>query len=573
MRRAPRRSRRRSRALVVGLLLAAAAAAAAGVLIYRLVTSPASAAPPPPDPRVTARAFIGAWQSGDVRAMYRLLDRDSRRAERFPAFLAAYRREAAAATLLDVRAAGPVSVVTGGARVVLVARTRLFGPLRVEWLLPLSREGDGYRVRWGAQLTFPGLLAGEHLVRRVRVPAGRGRILSRERIALAEGSADARRYPQGAPFAIVTGYVRDPQTAADIARRRAEGWPPHAAYGQGGLEKSLDSILAGSPTFELVAARPGSARTLAVHPGHLPHDVVTTLSASLQVAATDALGNRYGGIVVIDTRSGAVRADAGIGMDALQPPGSSFKTVTASALLSTGRAALTDTFPAVRFVEISGFKLRNFHHELCGGTLVEAFAHSCNSVFAPLADRLGPKLMAKFAGLFGFNRRPSIAYPAPTSVTPSQASMSTPLQLGTVGIGQGGVDASPLQMASVAQVLASGGVLEPPWLARLPAGHTDRQPSRRVLGPGAVEKVGEMMRAVVSYGTGTAAAIPGVTVAGKTGTAELGPKIRTDAWFICYAPAEAPRVAVAVMVVHGGVGGETAAPIARQVVEAALQER
>jgi cell division protein FtsI/penicillin-binding protein 2 len=299
--------------------------------------------------------------------------------------------------------------------------------------------------------------------------------------------------------------------------------------------------------------------------------VVTTLSVNDQAAATEALGAHEGGVVVLDPRTGALLASAGLGMDGLQPPGSTFKTITGSAALMTGKAKLTDTYPALRTIKINGWELRNFHKELCGGTLVDAYAQSCNTVFAPLADTVGAGPLYDTATRFGFNQRPSIDYPAATSITPSRATLqASELTLGIAGIGQGGVDASPLQMASVAQVIASGGVLHAPWLARTPRPRSDRVRARRVISRTTAADMGVMLRAVVSYGTGTAAQSSLGTVAGKTGTAELGPGIKSDAWFIGFAPADAPRVAVAVLIVHGGVGGKTAAPIARQVIDAAL---
>ena len=131
-------------------------------------------------------------------------------------------------------------------------------------------------------------------------------------------------------------------------------------------------------------------------------------------------------------------------MDALQPPGSSFKTVTASAALTAGTAALTDTYPYEKFVVLNGWHLRNFHHELCGGSFVQAFADSCNSVFAPVADEVGAKRLVAMARAFGFNERPTIAYPVPMSTTRKPEQMPSDLSLGVAGIGQGGVIASPL---------------------------------------------------------------------------------------------------------------------------------
>jgi peptidoglycan glycosyltransferase len=187
-----------------------------------------------------------------------------------------------------------------------------------------------------------------------------------------------------------------------------------------------------------------------------------------------------------------------------------------------------------------------------------------------VADEVGAKRLVAMAHAFGFNEHPTIAYPAPESTTRKPAQMPSDLSLGVAGIGQGGVIASPLQMASVAQTIASRGMRRPPFIVHSPRAAKDRQDPVRVVGRGVAGEVTQMMEAVVSYGTGTSAAISGITVAGKTGTAEVGPGRPSDAWFIAFAPAEAPRVAVAVLIVNGGVGGDVAAPIAREVLAAAL---
>ena len=195
---------------------------------------------------------------------------------------------------------------------------------------------------------------------------------------------------------------------------------------------------------------------LALRRGHSPQDVTTTLRVPIQNAAVAALGARYGGVVVLSARTGAVEADAGLGMDVLQPPGSSFKTITSAAALTAGKTTLDTEYTYARYALLDGWRLHNFHHEDCGGSLVLAFAVSCNSVFGPLAVSVGaPKLVA-MADAFGFNHPPSIAYPVPESVTRPPSGMTSDLDLGVAGIGQGGVLASPLQMASVAQTIGSG---------------------------------------------------------------------------------------------------------------------
>ncbi|MGN6380787.1 MAG: penicillin-binding transpeptidase domain-containing protein [Gaiellales bacterium] len=554
-----------TRWLAGGVVVVLGAAAVGGILVTRSVGSSAAQGP---NPATAVHAYIEAWKAGDLRTMYSLISRQARRTTSLAGFERAYGNASSVATLHALRTVGRMRVGPHAATFTMVAGTRLFGHVTEPVRLPLVRTPTAYRVAWTPSLTFPGLLPGEKLRRTAHAPLKRGRILARGGEVLAEGPAKHRVYPQGAAFAVVTGYT-DAPAPQQVHLRRMYGWPAGWPLGQGGLEKSLDRVLGGSPRVKLLAASANGKRVLAVHAGRAPHDVTTTLQVSLQQAATDALGSRYGGVVVLSPRTGAVEADAGVGMDALQPPGSSFKTVTASAALTAGVAGLDSSYAYARFVVLDGWKLHNFHYEDCGGSLVLAFAVSCNSVFAPLADQVGSKRLVKMAGAYGFNHTPSIAYPVPPSVTPTAGAMDSDLSLGVAGIGQGGVDASPLQMASVAQTIGSGGVQHPPHIVYTPTSANDSQPGRRVISPTVAADVRTMMEAVVTEGTGTSAAISGVTVAGKTGTAEVGTR-PSDAWFIAFAPADNPTVAVAVLVVNGGVGGAVAAPIARQVLEAAL---
>jgi peptidoglycan glycosyltransferase len=553
--------------LVAGAVVVLAAAAS---VAFAVVRGSSVADDAGPNPRTPVRAFAAAWAAGDFRTMYRQLTPSARQNTPYPAFLAAYQQDASTATLRGVRVKGPLRVVSGEATVPVVLRTRLFGRLHEVFTLHLTRVGDRYGVGWGPQLAWPGLSPGETLARTTGAPVKRGEILANDGTVLASGFGANRIYPQGQPFYYLTGFLRGPQTADDRRRRVAEGWPAGSLYGQGGLEESLDSTLGGMPWIHLVARSSTGDRILGRRHGRHPRNVVTTLDPALQTAATDALGGRYGGIVIMDPRDGALRAAAGIAMDARQPPGSTFKMVTASAALTAGVVNLDTYFTPARYAYVGGFKLRNFHHELCGGTLVESFANSCNSVFGPVAVKTGGKQLLATADRYGFNAKPTPDYPVVHSVTPGASELKNIVDLGVAGIGQGGVAATPLQMASVGQVIADGGVMRPPWIVRRPRSINDRSHRHRVISRRVAADVGEMMRAVVAYGTGTLAASPLATVNGKTGTAELGPGIKTDAWFVGYAPAEAPRVVVSVLIVHGGVGGQTAAPIARDMIDAAL---
>ena len=200
-----------------------------------------------------------------------------------------------------------------------------------------------------------------------------------------------------------------------------------------------------------------------------------------------------------------------------------------------------------------------------------SFAHSCNSVFAPLGAKLGAKRLVRLAEAFGFNEEPAVPAYKPSTIPPPRE-LKDDLAVGAAAIGQERDLATALQMASVGATIANRGVRVRPRLVRHRAGVR-----RRWSAAGSPRQVRDMMIGVVRGGTGGAAALSGVEVAGKTGTAELRPTgggaidpKNTDAWFVAFAPASKPSVAVAVMLVGAGQGGATAAPVARQVLSAAL---
>jgi cell division protein FtsI/penicillin-binding protein 2 len=299
--------------------------------------------------------------------------------------------------------------------------------------------------------------------------------------------------------------------------------------------------------------------------------VRTTIRPGLQAAATAALGGRLGGVAVMRPRDGAALALAGLAVSAPQPPGSVFKIVTLAAALQTGVARPSDSFPVRTAATLEGVALRNAGDEACGGTLTNSFAHSCNSVFGPLGARLGARRLVAAAERFGFNERLPIPAYARSTIPPARE-LGDDLAVGASAIGQDRDLATPLTMASVGATIANGGVRVRPRLVR-----SERRVRRRVVSRRVARLVRDMMRAVVTGGTGVAAALPGVEVAGKTGTAELRPTAdgpsdpaNTDAWFVAFAPARDPEVAVAVMLVGAGQGGAAAAPVAREVLAAAL---
>jgi cell division protein FtsI/penicillin-binding protein 2 len=281
---------------------------------------------------------------------------------------------------------------------------------------------------------------------------------------------------------------------------------------------------------------------------------------------------------------------SGIAFSAPQPPGSTFKIITATGALDAGIVKTTDTFPVESSNSDIGREIANAHDELCGGTFVESFAESCNTVFAPLGAELGPEKLVDTAQKFGFNSRPELFDPQATDLIRPPAStipedLTDGVATGESAIGQGEVLATPLEMASVSQTIANGGVRMPTAIARTPELRPDAEPVE-VTSKETANTMRALMIAVVTQGTGTAAALPGIQVAGKTGTAELGPSALepgqelgpdeeppqdTDAWFTAFAPAADPKLAVAVMVVDSeGDGGTVAAPIAQQVLSTGL---
>jgi cell division protein FtsI/penicillin-binding protein 2 len=318
--------------------------------------------------------------------------------------------------------------------------------------------------------------------------------------------------------------------------------------------------------------------------------VHTSIDPELQQATVAALGEQYGGVAVLDARDGSVLALAGIAYSAPQPPGSTFKIVTTTAALEAGIVKLTDQFPIQTSIVVGGREVANAHNEACGGSFVQAFAASCNSVFVPLGPKLGSERLVHAAELYGFNSPPSLferralrALNPPQSTLPT--SMPDDLELGVSAIGQGEVLATPLEMASVAQAVANGGLRSPTRMVTDRALRGSGKPVR-VASAELAATLRYLMVQVVAGGTGSAAALPGVQVAGKTGTAELGPQAlepgeqepagsapeqKVDAWFTGFAPAEDPRLVAAAMVVDApGDGGTVAAPIVRQVLAAGL---
>ncbi len=561
--RRPRRGRRRRRLLTRAIPLVALAGAAFAVGVV-------TGAGPGRAERDLVTHYVRAWASGDYPQMYAMLDSSSREHTNQAEFLAAYRRAAATATLTSLRAIR-VGQRTGHEIPVRVrVRTRLFGALTEVLEVPLSGSGSGAKVRFSRALLFPGLRQGERLNRQVSLPP-RGTLLAADGTPLAEGP------DRSSPIPSVAGQIvgtLGPIPATERTAYTFAGYPSDAKVGQNGLERIFQRQLAGTPGGSLRAGRRLLARSAPV-PGR---NVKTTIDPRLEQAAVTAEAGRYAGIAVMNPHTGAVLALAGVAFSGLQPPGSTMKIITATGALEAGIVKLSDTFPIQSSATIEGYALQNANGESCGGTFLNAFAVSCNSVFAPLGARLGARRLVDIAERFGFNQPSSIPGAAESTI-PSAASIGDDLAVGSSAIGQGKVQTTALEMTDVGATIAMGGRRPIPTLQAGAKPRFVRVTSGRV-----AHLVQRMMLAVVEFGTGTSAAIPGVKVAGKTGTAELrstaGPTAdpnasqnsaaNTDAWFVGYAPVGAPRVVVGALFPAQGAGGQTAAPAVRDVLVAAL---
>jgi len=517
--------------MLLGGVVVIAALAGAGYLIAHTVLRPDHR-------RDAVAAFAAAWARGDRAGMYAQLDAASRRAYPRISFDAGYRRALRTPGVTQVRPGkiGPLRK-DGTVAVPVTVRTRSFGTLSGTVIFHPRNERDEGRIAWDPSLRLPGLRKGEVVRRRIGPQPRRGLIYD----------ASGR-------------LLESDPTGASIAGTR-----PVAGKPATGLQRIYNDRLAGHPSARLLFG----TRVVAHVPRRSGRSVHTTIRLRLQRAAQSALGGKLGGVAVVRPRDGAVLALAGLAVSAPQPPGSTFKIVTVSAALAHHLATPASTYPVRTSAVLSGVTLRNASGEACGGSLSTAFAESCNSVFAPLGARIGGKRLVAMAKAFGFNEQPAIPAAKPNTIN---THLKDSLAVGSAAIGQERDLATPLGMASVGATIGNHGVRARPRL-------TGRVHRRRAVSSHVAGQVRDMMIGVVRGGTGTAAALPGVTVAGKTGTAELrftgggaaDPK-NTDAWFVAFAPAGDPKVAVGVMLVGAGAGGKAAAPIARQVLAAALSQ-
>ncbi len=429
----------------------------------------------------------------------------------------------------------------------------------------------------------------EQRIRRGPIRARDGTVIARS--VEGRGKTFSRRYPLGALFGHPVGY-----SFIDIGRYE--------------LEQSRNDELTGErdDVGSIIDQLSGRERE--------GDELRTTLDVEAQRIAFEALGDQRGAVVALEPQTGRIRVMASnpsFDPDALRrrgafkelssapgspllnratagryPPGSTFKVVTAVAAIDSGKFTKDSVLDGSSPQTISGAPLQNFGNADYGQVpLTFALTKSVNTVWAQVGVDLGAETMQRYMERFGFYDRAEVDLPNGQRTRSGVYKRSgleqmtdDSVDVGRVAIGQGDLLASPLQMATVASAVANDGVLMKPTLSERTVDRDGRtveryEPDelRQVMRPETAREVGDMMASVVREGTGTAAALAGFPVAGKTGTAELNVEQGINQpWFIGFAPRDNPRIAIAVSVENSsGTGGEVAAPIAKRVMEALLQ--
>ena len=427
-------------------------------------------------------------------------------------------------------------------------------------------------------------LLAEERIKRGSIRAADGKVLARS--VKIDEERYTRRYPTKDLFAHVIGYS-------------------FTSIGRSGLEQFRNDPLTGRRT-ELI----GAIDSLLGERG-VGDSIRTTLNAKAQQAAVDGLKGRKGAVVALDPSNGAVLAmvsnpaydpnglDDGDNFKELAtdeanspivnratqsgyPPGSTMKAVTAAAALDSGKYTPDSTVNGSNGKKISGVPLNNFGGKDYGDiTLTEALTNSVNTVWAEVGEKLGKQTMGEYMTKFGFYKQPPIDLPSGQLLASGErekgrllSPTSRKIDVGRMAIGQDKLLVTPLQMATVAATIANGGVRMEPHITQKivdPDGRTqdeiEGERAERVMNEGTARDLTAMMKNVVKEGTGTAAALEGVDLAGKTGTAEIDVERDINhAWFIGFTDEFA--VAVVLERVQGGTGGVDAAPIAKQVLEA-----
>jgi len=425
-------------------------------------------------------------------------------------------------------------------------------------------------------------------IRRGTIRAADGSVLARS--VRRSDDTFTRLYPENGLFAQALGYS-------------------FTRYGRAGLEQSRNNALTGT-TNELGTI---FDRLSGTQPEG--DDVRTTLDASAQRVALQGLAGRKGAVVALDPQTGAIKVMASVpGYDpnaigepgrftrlhqdqdapllnrntqAGYTPGSTFKVVTAIAAMDSGEFTPNSLVSGRNLKPISGVPLRNFGGENFGLiTLTDALTHSVNTAWATVGEKLGKRTMAKYMNRLGFDepvevdlppeeRRASGEFVGGKLIRPT----SGVVDVGRMAIGQDKLNVTPLQMAMVSAAVANGGRLMKPHLTDRIVDRDGRTVDRiqpremsNVMSAKSAGEVGGMMGKVVEEGTGTAAALEGISVGGKTGTAEVGHSCPNQVWFIAFAPLHDPKVAIAVTIeCSAGTGGDVAAPIAKNVMQELLK--
>jgi peptidoglycan glycosyltransferase len=393
-----------------------------------------------------------------------------------------------------------------------------------------------------------------------------------------------RTYPRGGLFSHEVGYF-------------------FIDRGSAGLEKYYDDDLAGRQNEFASAIDQLLGRRIE------GKDLRTALDPNGQRVALAALAGRKGSVVAIEPSTGRIRVMASVpgfnpndipnaaaslnkdpnaslfnrATQGQYPPGSTMKVVTAAAALDSGRYNASSLVNGKSPKVISGVPLQNFGGQSYGTIpLTDALTHSVNTVWGEVGEKLGRSTMLKYMRRFGFQAKPPLDYPKDQMVASGafrSKACGGGIDFGRVAIGQEcSLHVTPLQMAEVAATIANGGKRMKPWLGERIVAKDGRvtkvnrpQVAADVMSKQAAAQLGQMMQHVVEEGTGTAARLQGISVAGKTGTAEIPGATENQVWFIGFAPANAPKIAVAVTIERTqGEGGTVAAPVAKQVLEALL---
>jgi len=412
----------------------------------------------------------------------------------------------------------------------------------------------------------------------------RGTITSSDGVLLAESRPTATRfkraYPKGELAAHVIGYSSD-------------------KYQKAGLEQSYNSILLGKEDISFIDQLINKFKKSEGKGNNL----VLTLDSKIQEIAERDLKGKKGAVVALDPKTGAVIAmassptyDPGTIDDSWKaisadpnaplvnratqgkyPPGSSFKVITSAAAIQEKLFDPSSQFTDEGTLEVQTTKIRNYYGKTFGEvTFREALELSVNTVFAQIGLKLGAQRLVDYTDKFGFNETIEFDIPLAESSTKNAATMDD-VDVAWTAIGQAKTIATPMEMALAVSTIANNGVLMKPYLVkeiRDPSGQIikqiDTRQIREVVSSSTAQTVNDMMVGVVENGTGTVVQIPGYKVAGKTGTAETGAEGVTHGWFVAFAPADNPQIAIAVIVEQGGTGGESAGPIVHDILEQAI---